>query len=186
MKVLMISGSRNPEGQTARTAGAMLEGARQAGASAEAVFLPPLRVERCRQCDQRGWGDCREKGTCVIEDEFAGLVDRLREADALVVATPVYFGDLSESLRAFTDRLRRITRHENGRRDVSGTPAVGLCVAGGGGGGAPACCVSLERTLSTSGLDVVDMVPVRRQNLEARLPRLRLAGQWLAGAPSSG
>jgi len=185
MKVLMISGSRNPGGQTARAADAVLAGCESAGAEVERVFLPAFRVERCRQCDEDGWGLCRREGRCAIEDDFAALVGKMGEADAFVFATPVYFGDLSESLRAFTDRLRRVTRHADGQRGIGGKPAIGLCVAGGGGGGAPACCASLERVLAIAGLDVVDMIPVRRQNLEAKLPRLRLAGQWLATGPSS-
>lgn len=52
--------------------------------------------------------------------------------------------------------------------------------AGGGGGGAPACCVRLENVMATCGFDIVDMIPVRRQNLDVKLPALELAGQWLA------
>lgn len=185
MKILMISGSRNPDGQTARAAEAMLRGASGAGADVERVFLPDLAIERCRQCENHGWGQCRKAGRCVIEDDFAELVERVRAADALIAATPVYFSDLSESLRAFLDRLRRICTHEAGRAGIENKAAVGLCVAGGGGGGAPTCCVSLERVLTTTRLDVVDMIPVRRQNLEAKSAMLESAGQWLAGKPSS-
>jgi multimeric flavodoxin WrbA len=116
----------------------------------------------------------------VIEDDFAKLVEEIRAADVVVFATPVYYSDLSESLRAFTDRLRRICTQEPGRVGIKGKPAVGVCVAGGGGGGAPECCVSLNKVLTTCGFDVVDVVPVRRQNLEAKLPRLERVGQWLA------
>jgi len=185
MKAIVISGSRNPQGQTARAAGAVLEGLRAAGADGEIVFLPSAGIERCRQCDQAGWGLCRSEGRCVIEDDFAGLVERIGAADAVVFANPVYFSDLSESLRAFLDRLRRTTRHESGKAAVAGKPAVGVCVAGGGGGGAPACTVSLAGVLGTCGFDVVDVVPVRRQNLQMKLAVLRTTGEWLAGCPSS-
>ena len=185
MKILMIVGSRNPAGQTARAGDAMLEGCRKAGAEAEQAFLPALAIERCRQCDETGWGLCRKEGRCVIEDDFAQVAEKIREADAVIFATPVYFSDLSESMRALCDRLRRITRHENGQQGVQGKTAIGLCVAGGGGGGAAVCCASLEQVIATCGFDVVDMVPVRRQNLEAKLSQLRLAGEWLATGPSS-
>jgi len=180
MNVIMISGSRNPEGQTARAADAVLKGLTTAGASVERVFLPVLNIERCRQCDDNGWGLCRRAGECVIEDDFAGLVEKIRQADVVVFANPVYYGDLSESLRAFTDRLRRICSQDAGRMGIRGKRAIGVCVAGGGGGGALECCVSLKRVLSTCGFDVVDMVPVRRQNLQAKLPRLEMLGKWLA------
>ncbi len=185
MKVLMMVGSRNPAGQTASAADAMLEGCQKAGAEVEQVFLPTLAIERCRQCDDRGWGLCCQEGRCVIEDDFAGVVAKIKGAGAAVFATPVYFSDLSESMRAFCDRLRRITRHAHGQEGIQGKPAIGLCVAGGGGGGAPACCLSLEKVIGTCGFDVVDMIPARRQNLEAKLSRLRLAGGWLASSPSS-
>lgn len=186
MKVFIVLGSRNPEGQTARAADALAAGIEAAGGEVSRVFLPLMDVQRCRQCDERGWGKCREQGYCVIEDDFATLVDQIRQADAAVFVTPVYWGDLSESMRAFTDRLRRITRHENGKVDIEGKPAIGICVAGGGGGGAPNCCVSLERTLSTTGFNLVDMVPVRRQNLVHKTGALEATGRWLnAGAPEA-
>ena len=185
MDVLMISGSRNTRGQTARAADAMLEGVTKGGGSADAVFLPTLQIERCRQCDDDGWGICRREGRCIIEDDFTQVAERIRAADAVIFATPVYFSDLSESLRAFLDRLRRTCVHKTGRAVVDSKPAVGICVAGGGGGGAPACCVSLEKALTTCGFDVVDMMPVRRQNLNTRLQRLKLAGEWLATKPTS-
>ena len=185
MKVLAILGSRDRQGRTARATEALLGGVREAGGEVESVFLTELAVERCRQCDERGWGECREAGRCVIEDDFAGVVERIRSADAVVFGNPVYFSDLSESLKAFLDRLRRITRHEAGKSRVVGKAAVGVCVAGGGGGGAPRCCVLMERTLATCGFDVVDVVPCRRQNLKMKLEVLGTVGGWLAGGPSS-
>ena len=185
MEAIILSGSRSPDGQTARAIEALRQGLADAGAESEVAFLPTLEIERCRQCDERGWGTCRQEGHCVIDDDFADLAEQIRAADAAVFATPVYFSDLSESMRAFLDRLRRITRHEIGKQDILGKPAVGLCVAGGGGGGAPACAVSLEKVLGTCGFDVVDMIPARRQNLDMKLEVLRTTGKWLAGCPAS-
>ena len=105
---------------------------------------------------------------------------QIRSADAAVFATPVYFGDLSESIRAFLDRLRRICRHADGKKGIEGKAAIGICVAGGGGGGAPSCAASLDKVLSQATMDPLDVVPVRRQNLEMKLGVLRLTGDWLA------
>jgi multimeric flavodoxin WrbA len=163
----------------------MRQGLVSGGGEGESIYLPELTIERCRQCDERGWGICRTEAQCVIDDDFAPIVDQMRGADALVFATPVYFGDLSESMRAFTDRLRRICFHAADKGGMAGKPAIGVCVAGGGGGGAPSCAVSLERVLRTCGFDVVDMVPVRRQNLEMKLEVLQITGEWLATCPSS-
>ncbi|MGE5528522.1 MAG: flavodoxin family protein [Patescibacteria group bacterium] len=181
MNVLVISGSRNPAGQTARAAGALAKGIEAAGAGVETVFLPAINIERCRQCRDDGWGVCIDEGRCIQDDDFGPLVERLKKADAAVFATPVYWGDLSESLRAFLDRLRRTCMHEAGKRGIKGKIALGVCVAGGGGGGAPSCTTSLQGVLSTCGFDVVDVIPARRQNLEMKLEILETAGAWLAG-----
>ena len=87
MKTVVICGSRNPEGRTAQAAAAVVKGLTQAGGSAEQVFLPALELKRCRQCDDDGWGRCRKEGSCVVEDDFGGLVDKIRQTDAVVFAT---------------------------------------------------------------------------------------------------
>ena len=180
MKITAILGSRDHAGRTAKAVEALLQGAAAEGAESTVAFLPEMKVERCRQCEDNGWGLCRSEGRCVIDDDFAMLVERIRSSDAVVFANPVYFSDLSESMRAFLDRLRRVCRHEGGKAGIEGTRAVGICVAGGGGGGAPACTVALEKVLNTCGFEVVDMVPVRRQNTDLKLQVLEATGRWLA------
>jgi len=180
MSIIMILGSRNEEGQTASAAYAFLGGAGERGEEAENVFLPTISLERCRQCKDTGWGICLTDGECIIEDDFADLVERVREADGLVFANPVYYSDLSESLRAFLDRLRRVCFSEEGREGIAGKPTVGICVAGGSGNGAPACGHSLQRALDAAHLDVVDMVLARRQNLPLKERILQETGNWFA------
>ena len=113
------------------------------------------------------------------------LLDAIDSADAFVFVTPVYFGDLSESLRAFMDRLRRVVAHGGGEGKIKGTPAVGVCVAGGSGGGATRCAFNLEIAMMTTGFDVVDMIPARRQNLAVKREILPAVGKWLATRPTS-
>jgi NAD(P)H-dependent FMN reductase len=119
-------------------------------------------------------------------------VEKIKAADVIVFANPVYFRDLSESMRGFLDRLRRIRFTGGpppmpGRPPISsGTPAVGLCYAGGSGFGTISALANLEKILQECGFDIVDMVSVRRQNLEVKLPMLELTGQWLATKPVSG
>lgn len=181
MRFIIISGSRNPEGQTALVNKAIMKGMVDAGGEGNIVYLPSGNYERCRQCENDGWGICRSEGRCIISDDLESLADEIRGADVVVFSTPVYFGELSESLRAFMDRLRRTCIAEEGRAGIAGKKAVGVCVAGGGGGGAPNCCVSIERIMATTGYDVVDLIPVRRQNLDAKLAVLEETGRKLAG-----
>jgi len=182
MKAIVILGSRNPEGQTAQAAQAFVEGFKTTGGVTEQYFLPPKTIERCRQCEDSGWGLCRSEGRCTIDDEFAGIVDNIRKADSVIFATPVYFSDISESLRAFLDRLRRICQHPSGKIELDGKPAIVICVAGGGGGGAASCVVSFEKILSHCGFDLLDIIPARRQNLDMKLSVLKTTGQWLGTA----
>jgi hypothetical protein len=97
-------------------------------------------------------------------------------------------------MKAFLDRYRRtrtgiiappVSNMPHPVNPEEGIPAVGLCYAGGSGNGATFCCMNLERILQFCGFDVVDMIPVRRQNMEAKLSRLELVGEWLATKPSS-
>ena len=196
MQILALSGSRNRQGKTAQCINAILKGVTEAGGYSECIFLTELALERCRQCNSDGWGVCRSEGHCIIEDDFASVVERIEAADVIVFANPVYFGDLSESMRGFLDRFRRTrpTRRPPAARGVpgptpfggGGAPAIGLCYAGGSGNGTISCCANLERILQTCGFDVIDMIPARRQNLEIKLPMLELVGKWLVTKPTSG
>ncbi|MGE5599176.1 MAG: flavodoxin family protein [Bacteroidota bacterium] len=179
MDFLIILGSRNPEGQTAQAAGALRNGVEQAGGRAASVYLPELRLERCRQCGIDGWGTCLTTGRCSVEDDLASVVESISRAKATVFATPVYFGDVSESMSALLNRIRRTCIHEAGRARINGRTAIGICVAGGGGGGAPYCAYRLERLLAGCGFQVADTIPIRRQNLEQKLPALEALGRSL-------
>ncbi len=185
MKILILSGSRNPEGRTAQAINAIRKGVEKAGGNTEIFFLPEMNLEHCRQCESDGWGVCRREGYCIIEDDFSMLVDKIKGSGVVVFATPVYFRDLSESMRGFLDRLRRISAFRSDP-PTKGISAVGLSMAGGGGGGAVSACLNMEAILQTCQLDVVDMIPIRRQNFEVKLPMLELTGEWLATKPVSG
>ena len=181
MKVLMISGSRNSDGQTARAADALLEGAVKAGAEVEKIFLPELNIERCRQCENTGWGQCKSESRCIIEDDMVSIFEKIVAANGIIFATPVYFGDLSESMRSFIDRTRRLCTRGGWNEEIKGKPVIGLCVAGNSGRGATECCAIMDKMLTRSGFFLADFFPARRQNLEAKIPGLRIAGEWLAG-----
>src|SRR3989304_4517584 len=124
MKMLALSGSKNHQGRTAQAINALQDGFVKAGGTAESLFLIDLKLERCRQCEIDGWGICRKDGTCIIEDDFDSVVEKIKAADIVVFATPVYFADLSESMRSFLDRLRRI-RFRRVASTAPGGPPMG-------------------------------------------------------------
>ncbi|MGD0780377.1 MAG: flavodoxin family protein [Dehalococcoidales bacterium] len=191
MKVLILSGSRNREGQTARAIKAVQKGIAAGKGKSEVIFLTELKLERCRQCDPDGWGLCRRESRCIIDDDLASVIAKVKDADVLVFANPVYFGDLSESMRCFLDRFRRTlfkpgAAPRPGFPMGGGTPTIGISYAGGSGNGTVSSSATLERVLQTCGFDVVDMIQVRRQNIDVKIPMLEMVGKWLTTKPTSG
>jgi multimeric flavodoxin WrbA len=197
MKCLIISGSRNPDGRTAMLINALCKGIESGGGETEVLFLPNMDIQVCRQCNEDGWGICRDENRCFVKDDFSTIVEKINDADVTVFATPVYFSDLSESMKAFLDRLRRV-KSRIPRQPVApnapmtgpfnndeGPIAMGLCYAGGSGNGTTSCCMNLERTLMVCGFDVVDMLPARRENLDNKLIIAEQTGKWLSTMPSS-
>ena len=181
MHILTMLGSRNPEGQTARAANALLKGAEAKGATVERIVLPERHIERCRQCDNSGWGLCRSEGRCIIEDDFDEITEKLRAADLVVFANPVYFSGLSESLHAYLRRLGRVGwLNEAARAKAEKKPVVGIAVAGGGGEGSAECVRRMRMIFGTCKFDVLDLAPIRRQNLDVKCRGLEEMGEWLA------
>ena len=131
MKIVLLSGSRNRNGQTARAVDAFSRGIADGGGKAEILFLVEFKLERCRQCNNDGWGIYNNEARCIIEDDFASLEKKVEGADALIFASPVYFGDLSESMRGFLERYRRthfnaIFRRQRIPRGAPGRPLFSL------------------------------------------------------------
>ena len=180
MKAVVILGSRNPKGQTAAAVDNLVEGMTKKGIGIEKFYLPVMKFERCRQCEDNGWGICRSEGRCTIPDDFESTVDKIRQADVAVFATPVYYSDLSESTRTFLERLRRICMNEAGQTGIKGKIAACIAVAGGGGGGSPMCLVNMERMLGGCGFNILDVIPVRRQNADLKATVLKITGEWIA------
>ena len=56
----------------------------------------------------------------------------------------------------------------------------------GEGGGAPMTSANLETMIQMVGFDVVDVINVRRQNFDLKIPMLETVGAWLATKPTSG
>ena len=101
MKILAINGSpRTVRSTTRRLAGFVLEGAANAGAETEMIDLCDLNVTPCTACEA-----CSLNGTCVNDDDVQLLVDRMKGADGIVFASPVYIDNVSGQMKVFFDRL---------------------------------------------------------------------------------
>jgi multimeric flavodoxin WrbA/putative sterol carrier protein len=69
------------------------------GFALEEIFLNQQHIEYCTGC-----GVCLEKGACWIRDDHKGVVQKLLEADAVILASPVYFRQVTAQMKTFLDR----------------------------------------------------------------------------------
>ena len=179
MRIVAIQTSPNEDGLTGTMAKAALDGAKQEGADVELIVAKSLKLEACRQCEN-GWGPCRPEGTCIIEDDLEQIRNSLYAADGFVLATPLYFGEVSEVTKNFMDRLRRTEAGRGFDTDLTGTWAIGVAAAGGSGGGIVSCQEILERYFQHLRCEIFDMIPVTRFSRDHKTPAARAAGAALA------
>lgn len=99
-KVLCLLGSPRKKGNSADMARVLCDAARQAGAEVESVQLNGLDAQGCQAC----YGCKRNSEACVLEDGLTPVLESVRACDVLVLATPVYFGEVSAQLKTFIDR----------------------------------------------------------------------------------
>ncbi|HEY65478.1 MAG TPA: flavodoxin family protein [Caldilineae bacterium] len=184
MHVIVLSSSPNRDGLTAACAAAAVEGIRQAGGQAEEIRLNDLNIGLCQACDN-GWGTCLSQHECQTKDDFQALHARAREADAYVLVTPVYWGDLSESAKAFTDRLRRCEAPRREESALFGKPVIAVAAAGGSGGGMITCLLNMERWIQHVRARVFDLIPVNRWSRDYKLVAIREAARAMVAESTS-
>lgn len=178
---LILSSSPNRDGLTAACAAAVAAGFRSAGCEPSEVRLTDADVGRCLQCGD-GWGTCRTDGVCQVADGFQAVHALARDAWTIVLVTPVYWGDLSESAKAFVDRLRRCEALQRDRSPLHGRWFMGVAAAGGGGGGTVSCLEQMERLVSHLGMKRWELIGVTRWTREASLDMIERSAAALAGA----
>jgi len=170
MKIVVLSASPNTDGLTAACARAAVEGAAGAAAGIDVreIRLNGAGVGLCHACGD-GWGPCLARHQCQVEDGFQDIHRRVVEADALVLVTPVYWGEMSESAKAFTDRLRRCEASAGDASRLKGKPVIAVAAAGGTGGGLLSCLGSMERLVLHLRARQYDLVSVNRWNREHKI-----------------
>ena len=99
MKVLGISGSPRKDGNTEILLRETLRATGQMDCTTWMFCLSEKTVAPCRAC-----GGCFKSGACIIEDDMRELASLMPDADAIIWATPVYFGYASAQLKAVMDR----------------------------------------------------------------------------------
>ena len=182
-KTAVIWSSPNVDGLTASAKNQFVDGLRASGIQVEEIHLNRKNIEHCRACGN-GWGTCNKKGTCVIQDDFAGIYQALVEADGIVWISAVYWSDMTECFKAFFDRLRRCDAAHN--RFLAEKRCVLIACAGGTGRGTLECLTQLERGLTHMGMRAYDRIPVVRYNSDYMLPALKEAGKVYANRLENG
>ncbi len=107
-KILVVMGGGRPKGNTAQLVDAFMKGAEEAGHSVEKVSLMKTEVRGCLGCNA-----CRYGKPCVQKDGFNGLVPKIKGADLVVFASPLYFWTISSKLKAFIERFYCIAEEDS-------------------------------------------------------------------------
>lgn len=103
--VLAINGSPRKGWNTATLLENALEGAASAGARTELVHLYDLDFTGCTSCFACKLKGGASYGRCAIRDDLSPVLDRVREADALILGSPIYFGTVTGMMRCCMERL---------------------------------------------------------------------------------
>lgn len=160
MFVLGIVGSGRKNGRTAELMAAALNGAEAQGARTQKVYLADYELRY-------------HLGVAAEEKPYCphALAELCEEADALVLGSPVYYGDISGLTRSFMDSAP--ISNSNGKL------ALGFAIAGGSGKGLLSGIQSIYHYFYHRQMRAIDPTPVSRFNMDAALASLQESGASL-------
>ncbi|MBQ8210501.1 MAG: flavodoxin family protein [Clostridia bacterium] len=98
-KVLILSGSPRKNGNSDILCDEFMKGATENGNEVEKIRVAEKKIGYCRACYA-----CRGTGVCAIKDDMADILQKMIDADVLVLASPVYFYSVDAQLKALIDR----------------------------------------------------------------------------------
>jgi len=105
MKIIGFIASSRKEGNTAWAVNKILESAKAQGAETQSWCFSDLDIKPCRGCSS-----CKTSGKgCVIKDDMQNIYTAFTNADAVVLGSPVYMGQMSAQAKIFTDRFYACT-----------------------------------------------------------------------------
>ena len=105
--ILVIQGGGRPKGNTAQLVEYFIKGAEDAGHKVELVSLMKNEVKGCLGCNA-----CRYGKPCVQKDSFIEIVPKIKNADCIVFASPLYFWTVSSKIKAFIERFYCIAEED--------------------------------------------------------------------------
>ncbi len=184
MKITILSGNPKKDGRCQSMIDVVKAGATEGGAEVEEIRLIDYDFERCHVCGD-GWGICREGGDCSFGDDgFDEIRKRLQDSDALVIATPVYWGETSELLKSFIDRLRRCEFNQEGV--FRNKQVLLIASAGGSGNGILTCLEQMDRFCRHTNAIIFDYIGVNRWNTDYKQHAAKAAALAMASGRKNG
>ena len=126
LKTVLISGSPKPDGNTAQLVQECAKVIQEQGVEAEVISFAEMKIESCTAC-----GKCSEIGKCSIDDGLNEIIDKIRSAQGLIVASPVYFGTARGDVMAALQRIGYVSRKTD--QFLSGKVGGAVAVARRGG-----------------------------------------------------
>lgn len=128
LKVVGISGSPRPGGNSEVLLQHALAPFQERGWSVVEFFVSAHEVAPCTGCD-----NCLQTGSCVQKDDMGILYKAYASCDALVIASPVYYRNVTAQLKAVFDRSYAVQARQPLAGKVGGAIAVGRGTGGGQG-----------------------------------------------------
>lgn len=112
-KVLIISTSLRGGSNSDILAKECVKGAKEAGHDVEYISLKGKDIRFCIGCLA-----CQEKGSCVLKDDVADIMEKVMEAEIIVYATPIYYYEMSGQMKTLLDRLNPLYPTDYKFRDI--------------------------------------------------------------------
>lgn len=104
MKIVAINGSPRKKWNTATLLEKALEGAASEGAETEMIHLYDFNFKGCISCFACKLKGGKSYGKCAVKDDITPVLEKLEEADAVVLGSPIYLGNLTGEMRSFMER----------------------------------------------------------------------------------
>ncbi len=104
MKIIALNGSPRKKWNTATLLQKALEGAVSQGAITELIHLYDLNYKGCISCFACKTLGGESYGKCVVRDDLASIFSRIEQADAVLMGSPIYWGDISGEMKSFLER----------------------------------------------------------------------------------
>lgn len=172
MKTMIFTSSPNENGLTATSGEYAKAGSIEGNSDAIIINLNKVNINHCQSCGN-GWGQCLNVHKCIIEDEFQVIHKQMEEVDNFIFITPVYWGEMSESMKNFTDRIRRCEAWKKEKSIFNGKPIICVAAAGGSGNGLISCLASMERFVMHVSGEKFDFITITRKTREFKLETIK-------------